>query len=142
MLIVTGSYPSALSLNDLIQLSGGKRNPVDPDEPLSYAPSLGSKELRQRLAEIHSTPEAYLTEAHVVITPGSIMANYLVLATTLGPGDHTICQFPTYGQLYLLPRHLGVEVDLWVMKEEKSWIPDIEELEGLIRANTKAIILK
>ncbi|KAF6791644.1 aspartate aminotransferase, partial [Colletotrichum sojae] len=72
-----GSYPSALSLNDLIRLSDGKPNPVDPDTPLSYAPSLGSKELRQRLAEIHSTPEAPLTENHVVITPGSIMANYL-----------------------------------------------------------------
>ncbi|KAF6801227.1 aspartate aminotransferase, partial [Colletotrichum sojae] len=64
-----------------------------------------------------------------------------VLATTLGPGDHAICQFPTYGQLYLLPRHLGVEVDLWVMKEENSWIPDIEELEKLIQPKTKAIIL-
>ncbi|KAF4999864.1 hypothetical protein FDECE_11363 [Fusarium decemcellulare] len=136
-----GSAASALSLNDLRKLGGGKGDPIDSDVPLTYAPSLGSLELRQRLAEIFATPEAPLTEDNVLITPGSIMANYLVLATTCTKGDHVICQFPTYGQLYLLPKYFGAEVDLWVMREDKSWIPDIEQLKQMIKPNTKAIIL-
>jgi aspartate/methionine/tyrosine aminotransferase len=69
------------------------------------------------------------------------MANYLVLTTTCTEGDHVICQFPTYGPLYLLPKYLGAEMDYWVMKEKNAWYPDIKELKALIRPNTKAIIL-
>ena len=69
------------------------------------------------------------------------MANYLVLSTTCTKGDHVICQFPNYGPLYLLPKYFGAEVDFWVVKEERSWNPDIEELKALIKPNTKAIIL-
>lgn len=70
------------------------------------------------------------------------MANYLVLASICGPGDHVICQFPTYGQLYLLPKHHGVEVDLWAMKRENEWAPDVEALRRMIKPNTRAIIIK
>jgi aspartate/methionine/tyrosine aminotransferase len=83
-----------------------------------------------------------LTEDHVVITPGSIMANYLVLSSICGPGDHIICQFPTYGQLYLLPKHQGVDVDLWTMKAEDEWAPGVETLRSMVRPNTTAIIIK
>lgn len=70
------------------------------------------------------------------------MANYLVLSSTCGPGDHIICQFPTYGQLYLLPKHQGVDVDLWAMKAEDEWAPDVEALRKMIKPNTRAIIIK
>lgn len=70
------------------------------------------------------------------------MANFLVLNSICGPGDHVICQFPTYGQLYLLPKHHGVEVDLWAMKRENEWAPDVEALREMIKSNTRAIIIK
>ncbi|KAF5696479.1 transaminase type I [Fusarium mundagurra] len=136
-----GSAPHALSLDNLRDLSSTKLNPINTDIPLSYASSLGSVELRKRLAEIYSTETAPLTEDNVIITPGSIMANYLVLSTTCTKGDHVICQFPNYGPLYLLPKYFGAEVEFWVGKEERSWDLDIEELKALIRPNTKAIIL-
>lgn len=70
------------------------------------------------------------------------MANYLVLTTICSPGDHVICQYPTYGQLYMLPRYNGVELSLWKMKEEDNWIPNVDELASMIKPNTKAIIIK
>ncbi|KAG5790274.1 hypothetical protein H9Q69_010655 [Fusarium xylarioides] len=136
-----GSAPHALSLNNLRDLSSTKLNPIDTNIPLSYAPSLGSVELRKRLAEIYSTESAPLTEDNVIITPGSIMANYLVLSTTCTKGDHVVCQFPNYGPLYLLPKYFGAEVEFWVGREERSWDLDIKELKALIRPSTKAIIL-
>ncbi|KAM6537838.1 hypothetical protein FALCPG4_003741 [Fusarium falciforme] len=69
------------------------------------------------------------------------MANYLVLAAICGAGDHIICQYPTYGQLYLLPRYSGVDVSLWAMHENNDWSCNVEELAGMIKANTKAIII-
>lgn len=98
--------------------------------------------LRTRIAELHSTSETQLTAENVIITPGSILANYLVLQALCKPGDHVICQYPAYGQLYLLPRHNGADVNLWAMEENSGWLPDIGKLSDMIRPNTKAIILK
>ncbi|EXL66815.1 hypothetical protein FOPG_17041 [Fusarium oxysporum f. sp. conglutinans race 2 54008] len=99
-----GSYASALSLNELHKLASSTNTTLlDPDLALTYGTTLGSVRLRERIAELHSSPEVELTAANVVITPGSSMANHLVLATLCGPGDHIICQYPTFGPLYLLP---------------------------------------
>lgn len=140
-----GSYASALSLNALQDLGPevveAGQVPVDADLALAYAPSKGTPRLRERVAELHSGT-ASLTGDDVVITPGSIMANYLVLSTICGPGDHIICQYPTYGQLYLLPKYSGVEVTLWEAKENDNWGLDIDGLATLIKPNTKAIVIK
>ncbi|CAJ0554947.1 Ff.00g134600.m01.CDS01 [Fusarium sp. VM40] len=137
-----GSYASALSLNELQKLAPNTNAPLlDPDLPLSYGTTLGSVRLRERIAELHSSPEVELTAANVVITPGSSMANHLVLATLCGPGDHIICQYPTYGPLYLLPKHSGVDVSLWGLKEAEGWSLDLEELANMIKPNTKLIII-
>lgn len=140
--VEAGSYASALSLKELQQLSDEPGGPVDEDLQLTYGTAIGSSKLRERIAELHSSPAAQLTADNVVITPGSIMANYLVLNTLCGPGDHIICQYPTYAQLYILPRYIGAEVDLWKMREEENWIPSIDDLARLVRPNTKAIIIK
>jgi len=60
----------------------------------------------------------------------------------VGPGDHVICHYPTYQQLYSVPTSLGAEVSLWKSDAGNGWQLDIEELERLIRPNTKLIIIK
>ena len=130
-------------MNELQKLSSdSSRSPVDFDFQLAYGTATGLPALRKRVAEIHSSENVKLTEDNVVITPGSIMANYLVLTTICGKGDHLICQYPTYGQLYILPRFQGVDVDLWKMKAENDWIPKVEDLAAMIKPNTKAIVVK
>ncbi|KAJ3548853.1 hypothetical protein NM208_g797 [Fusarium decemcellulare] len=137
-----GSYASALSINDLQQLSTDTDLEVfDRDLELSYGSFEGSLKLRKGIAALHSSEESKLTADNVVITPGSIMANYLILDTICDQGDHVICQYPTYGQLYLVPKFSGVDVSLWKMHEENEWLPSIDELETMIKPNTKAIIL-
>lgn len=70
------------------------------------------------------------------------MANHLIFYALVGPGDHVICQHPTYQQLYDTPKSLGADVDLWKCKPENNWVGNIEELEALIRPNTKMIVIK
>lgn len=142
LISVPGSHATALSLKQLQQLSDGQDGPVDDDLKLTYGPIMGSVKLRQRIAELHSSPSCELSSDNVVITPGSIMANYLVLSTLCGAGDHVICQYPTYAQLYILPRYLGAEVDLWKVREEDGWVPNVDNLAAMVRPNTKAIIVK
>jgi len=76
-----------------------------------------------------------------LITPGAIAANFLLFYTLIGPSDHVICVHPTYQQLYAVPKSLGAEVSLWKLREEKKYIPDLEDLKSLVKENTKMIII-
>lgn len=130
-------------MNDLQKLAvGNTAGPIDHHLTLTYGVLKGSTQLRKSIAEIHSSERVTFEADDVTITPGSILANYLILSTLCGPGDHVICQYPTYGQLYLLPQFSGVDVSMWAMREDKGWTLDIEELVTMIKPNTKAIILK
>lgn len=133
---------ASISINDLKELSDDKTwDPLDLSTKLTYGAIRGSKQLRELLANLHSE-EAPLSPENVLITAGAIQANFLLLYTLVGPGDHVICHYPTYQQLYSVPASVGAEVSLWKAKEENGWAVDVEELKALIRPNTKLIILK
>jgi aspartate/methionine/tyrosine aminotransferase len=86
--------------------------------------------------------DTQLPEDNVLITPGAIAANHLVFYGLIGTGDHVVCHYPTYQQLYEIPSSLGGEVDLWRARPEKNWVPNIDELKKLIKDNTKLIVIK
>ncbi|KAI8285540.1 hypothetical protein K4K60_001148 [Colletotrichum sp. SAR11_57] len=137
-----GSFTAAPSINELKKLSTNPELEIlNPDLKLSYGNHDGKDKLRDSIAALHSSGDKKLTRDNVIITPGSIMANYMLLETICGPGDHVVCQYPTYGQLYLIPKLNGVDVSLWKMNDGNAWLPRIEELEQMIKPNTKAIIL-
>jgi selenocysteine lyase/cysteine desulfurase len=79
---------------------------------------------------------------NILITPGAIAANHLAFYSLISPGDHVICHYPTYQQLYEIPASLGAEVDLWKADPRKKWIPDLEDLRTLLKPNTKLIVVK
>jgi aspartate/methionine/tyrosine aminotransferase len=83
-----------------------------------------------------------IDEENVIVTQGAIAANHLAFYSLVGPGDHVICHYPTYQQLFATPRSLGADVDLWEASPQLNWIPSYEELCGLIKPNTKLIVLK
>lgn len=136
---------ASISVDDLRALSEDKE--TDPlgqlqSTKLTYGSIRGSASLRETLSNLYSakTP-ARLPKDNILITAGAIQANFLVLYSLVGPGDHVICHYPTYQQLYSVPASLGAEVSLWKSNEANEWQLDIEELKGLIRPNTKMIII-
>ncbi|KAN0115319.1 PLP-dependent transferase [Hyaloscypha variabilis] len=109
------SYVSALSLNELQQLALNTNTaPLYQGLELTYGTTLGSVRLREQIAELHSSPDVRLTAADI---------------------------YPTFGQLYLLPKYNGVDVGLWGLKETDGWLPDLEELADMIKPSTKVIII-
>lgn len=103
----------------------------------------GSEELRMKIASLYpDNSSGHLSPENILTTPGASLANFLVIFALLGPGDHVIVQYPTYQQLYALPRSIGAEVSLWKAKENNGWKLDTDELKGLIKSNTKMIVLK
>lgn len=134
-----------MSLTELLKLSGDTNNAnlLELNRPLGYGAGLGSRNLREAVAAMYcSDAGASITWEDVLVTQGAISANFLVLNTLCGPGDHVICQYPTYQQLFEVPRHVGAEVTLWKTKAENNWIPDMTELEVLRKGNTKMVIIK
>lgn len=144
---------ASVSVNDLETLSEDKHapGPVDLSTKLVYGPIRGSARLRQRVAALCSGAGAgagfdsddanpgVLCEDDVLITQGAIGANFLLLYTLVNSGDHVICVYPTYQQLYSVPESLGADVSLWRLKEENGFVPDVSELEVLVKPNTKVI---
>ncbi|XEU98921.1 hypothetical protein FSHL1_004208 [Fusarium sambucinum] len=77
----------------------------------------------------------------ILLLPKVQCANFLSLYSLLEPGDHVVCVYPTYQQLYDVPRSIGAEVTLWKLKEEQNFVPNTDDLMNLIQDNTKMIII-
>ncbi|WYZ43840.1 hypothetical protein EsH8_VII_000276 [Colletotrichum jinshuiense] len=138
---------ASVSVDDLVGLSEDKNapGPVDLSTKLVYGPIRGSVPLRQRVAALcggdGSSDSSVLDQEDVLITQGAIGANFLLLYTLINPGDHVVCVYPTYQQLYGVPESLGADVSLWKLKKENGFVPDVKELEGIVKSNTKMIIV-
>ena len=135
---------ASISIDDLQDLSEDKSKAVlQTSTKLTYGEIRGSLKLRTNLSRLYSARAASpLLFENILITPGAIAANFLVLYTLVSKGDHVICHYPTYQQLYTVPETLGAEVSLWRSAESNKWQLDTKELESLRRPNTKMIIIK
>ncbi|HEM3725361.1 TPA: aminotransferase [Streptococcus suis] len=137
---IAGVSISALSLEELFALSG--TNPEDFYEKLqgtklNYGWIEGSPAFKEAVSQLYQQ----ISPEQILQTNGATGANLLVLYSLIEPGDHVISLYPTYQQLYDIPKSLGAEVDLWQIEEEKGWLPDLEKLRRLIRPNTKMICI-
>ncbi|KAG6368424.1 hypothetical protein INS49_002631 [Diaporthe citri] len=144
VLNIAETCAASVSIDDLGTLSKNRNptNPVNLSTKLTYGAIRGSEKLRGLVAALFdnetTTP---LSADKILITQGAIVANFLLLYTLIGPGDHVICVYPTYQQLYGVPQSLGAEVSLWKLKWDNGYVPDVTELESLVKSNTKMIIL-
>jgi aspartate/methionine/tyrosine aminotransferase len=131
----------SVSIQDLERLSKGPSFDAGAlvGRRLTYGAIPGSETTRRRIAALYDEggESGELLAQQVVLTPGAIMANYLVFYSLVGPGDHVVCVYPTYQQLYDVPKSMGAEVSLWRLREDRGWLPDLEELEELVKPNTK-----
>ncbi|KAI9894900.1 MAG: hypothetical protein M1814_000120 [Vezdaea aestivalis] len=116
----------------------GRETLIDYSTKLAYGSIKGSPELRGAIA---SRYESKLDPSGVLVTQGAISANFIVLYSLVRPGDHVICMYPTYQQLYSVPESLGAQVSKWALRERNNWIPQLEDLEKLLKPNTKVIIV-
>ncbi|PNP51856.1 hypothetical protein THARTR1_07625 [Trichoderma harzianum] len=130
----------SVSIDQLAQLSGDKGElPPRTSTVLTYGPIRGSSTLRERIATLYEGDQ--IAPENVIVTQGAIAANFLAFYSLIEPGDHVICVYPTYQQLYSVPESLGAEVSLWRLRPEQGFVPDMDELEKLAKANTKMIVI-
>lgn len=102
---------------------------------LRYGHHAGRPDLRQLIA----SRDPGLGPEDVVVTTGASEANFAVVSAMVRPGDHVLIEHPTYPSLYEVPRSLGCDVELFTLRFEDGFRPDLERLEGMIRPETKLI---
>ena len=126
---LTTTCIAPLSLNEL---------PIEKDifyKQLTYGDIEGSLRLKNAIKNIYEN----MDYSNITITHGGIGANQLVFYSLLEKGDEVVSIVPTYQQLYSIPESLGCKTDLYFLKEENEWLPDIEELDNVLTSKTKLL---
>ena len=104
---------------------------------LSYGWIEGSPAFKEAVAGLYERQ----SPDNILQTNGATGGNLLALYSLVEPGDHVISLYPSYQQLYDIPKSFGAEVDFWHIRKDLNWLPDLNELRRLIRPNTKLICI-
>lgn len=135
----SGIFP--LTANDLLDLvPAAERDPTLQrllNLRLGYSEARGSLELRRALAETYANG----SPDNILVTTGAIEANFLLFNLLLNPGDHVIAPYPAYQQLYSVPRALGCDLSLWLIRPETGFRYDVDDLERLVQRQTRLIVV-
>lgn len=129
----------SLTVDELLRLTGKGNALLDELLPirLDYGAIEGSDRLRAAIASLYET----IKPENVVTTHGAIGANALVYQALVEPGDVVVSVLPTYQQHYSIPESLGAEVRVLKLREEDSFLPDLDALRALASGDAKLITL-
>ena len=128
---------TSFSMNELVKLTQDNTYDELDQQKMNYGWIEGSPTFKKEVSKLYDHVDA----ANILQTNGATGANLLALYALIKPGDHVISVYPSYQQLYDIPRSLGADVSFWKLQESENWYPDIEELKRLIRPDTKMICI-
>ncbi len=129
----------SLTLGELLKIAGKEESLLREILPmkLTYGVIDGTERLRSNIASLYENQRA----ENVLIAHGAIGANALVYETLVEPGDQVISVQPTYQQHYSIPESIGAKVDILRLREENAFLPDLDELRGMITPSLRVIAI-
>ncbi len=107
------------------------------DKVLTYGYIEGYSKLREGLANLYENVDP----DDILVTGGAIEANFNSFYSLVEPGDTVVSVFPTYQQLFSVPKGFMADVKLLRLRPENNWLPDLDELNELVDDKTKMIVL-
>ena len=134
---ISASDCEPLTMDEILALAGPERREQFERMWLGYTESLGHPELRAAIAGMHTGINA----GHVLeVVPEEGV--FVAMSGLLNAGDHVVAIHPAFQSLYELARSSGCEVTFWRARDgDDGWTIDIDELETLIRPDTKMLIV-
>lgn len=96
----------------------------------------GYPPLRAEISKWYSVPEK-----NIMITQGTSLANFLVAAALIQPGDEVIVEKPTYEPMLTIFEPLGAVIRRVERRPKNKFLVDMTELKKSITAKTKLIVL-
>ncbi len=128
----TGIHPFTMS-----ELLSGAELAELMDLRLGYGQTNGSIELRETISGMYPGTD----RENIMVTSGSIEANFVALWTLLNPGDELLLMLPNYMQIWGAARGFGIDVKPFHLREDRDWQPDLDELRSLVGPKTKMIAI-
>jgi aspartate/methionine/tyrosine aminotransferase len=125
----------SMTISDLLAFEPGAREGL-LESWLGYSESPGDPELLMEIAKTYKSVD----ERGVLEFAGAQEAIFNFMNNALEPGDHMISMFPAYQSTYEICRAIGCEVSKWeLVQTESGWTIDTNNLEALVKPNTKVI---
>ncbi len=134
---ISSSDCEPLTLDELLSYASPQRRQQFETMWLGYTEAQGHPELRDRIAAMHAGIDAdHVTE---VVPEEGI---FLTLNALLEADDHVVAIAPSFQSLWEIARAKGCRLSFWRQQQtESGWRFDIDELEALLRPDTKMLII-
>ena len=134
---ISSSDCEPLTMDEILALASPQRRGQFENMWLGYTESLGHPELRAAIAGLHEGIDA---EQVLEVVPEEGI--FVAMSGLLNAGDHVVAIHPAFQSLYELARSSGCEVTFWRVRDcDEGWTIDIDELERLIRPDTKMLVV-
>lgn len=136
--LLTQSDCESMTIGELLAMEPGAKEEL-LNLRLGYTETYGDPELRSLISELY----ADMKKENVLVCHGAQEAVFAYMNVMLEPGDHMIVMFPNYQSLYEIANSVpGCEYSKWMLKDTgRGWELNFEELERLIRPNTKLLVV-
>ena len=141
--LLCASDIQGLPLKDLLALADSESRDLWEHLTLGYTEAPGHPLLRQEISRLYETVQA----EEVLCFAGAEEAMYISMRVLLREGDHMIVTFPGYQSSYQVAEAVGAQVSRWMLRPARrpdgtvDWQLDLEALRGLIRPNTRLIVV-
>ncbi|MBP6492024.1 MAG: aminotransferase class I/II-fold pyridoxal phosphate-dependent enzyme [Clostridia bacterium] len=135
--LLTQSDCESMDISQLLQYEPGAEQKL-MSSWLGYTEVSGNPELKAMIAGLYSN----MKPEDILVHTGAQEAIFAYMNVMLEKGDHLISMFPAYQSLYEVANTEGCDVSYWTLKHsDKGWSIDFDELEAMIRPNTKLIAI-
>ena len=104
---------------------------------LGYTEAQGSPDLRRSIASLYESTSADDILVHV----GAEEAIFNFMNILLEKGDHVVVHAPRYQSLGAVAEAIGCEVTDWLARSDSNWELDIDELQKLLKPETKLLVV-
>jgi aspartate/methionine/tyrosine aminotransferase len=135
-LMLSSSDCESLSVADLLVLEPDAEERLHRLQ-LGYTQVPGSHELRVAVASRYERVEA----ADILALAAAEEGIFLVYHALIRPGDHVVVEAPCYGAAVEIARSTGATVSLWQRRHAEDWSHNLDELERLLRPDTKLVYI-
>lgn len=107
-----------------------------------YTPAAGILELRDAIAEyVGRTRGIDVGPDHVVVTPGAKPIMFFLMLALVNPGDEVVYPDPGFPIYESVARFIGARSVPWVLREDREFRADPEDLRRVVGPRTRLVIL-
>jgi aspartate/methionine/tyrosine aminotransferase len=134
--LLSSSDCESIPMSELLAMADKEMKLLWDELKLGYTESWGHPLLRDAIADIYPGME---TQDVLVVVPEEGI--FLFMHALLKPGDHVVCTYPGYQSLHEVAQSIGCDLSTWEPDEGRGWRFDIEDLERLMREDTKLVVV-